>query len=314
MPKVLLATDKPFAASAVDGISSVLAAAGYELVKLEKYKAKKDLLDAIGTAEAVIVRSDVIDPEVLAAASQLKLVVRAGAGVDTIDLNAATAKNVCVMNTPGQNANAVAELAFGMMLTNARNHFDGTSGYELRGKSLGLYGCGNVSKFMIALAKGFDMDVYAYDPFLTPEQITANGAKPIPSVKELFTKNFVSLHCPATAETTKSINAQLMGAMPSPAVLINTARKEVVHEEDLKAILETRKDFVYLADVPPDSLKTIQEALGDQARRIFCTPKKMGAQTTEANNNAGIAAANQIVAFFEKDDRRFQVNKPGQKF
>merc|ERR1712216_692881 len=225
------------------------------------------------------------------------LVVRAGAGVDTIDLNAATAKNVCVMNTPGQNANAVAELAFGMMLTNARNHFDGTSGYELRGKSLGLYGCGNVSKFMIALAKGFDMDVYAYDPFLTPEQITANGAKPIPSVKELFTKNFVSLHCPATAETTKSINAELMGAMPSPAVLINTARKEGVHEEDLMG-----------------SLKTIQEALGDQARRIFCTPKKMGAQTTEANNNAGIAAANQIVAFFEKDDRRFQVNKPGQKF
>jgi len=282
-------------------------------VKL-KYKAKKDLLDAIGTADAVIVWSDVIDPEVLAAASQLKLVVRAGAGVDTIDLEAATAKNVCVMNTPGQNANAVAELAFGMMLTNARNHFDGTSGYELRGKSLGLYGCGNVSKFMIALAKGFDMDVYAYDPFLTPEQITANGAKPIPSVKELFTKNFVSLHCPATAETTRSINAELMGAMPSPAVLINTARKEVVHEEDLKAILETRKDFVYLADVPPDSLKTIQEGLGDQARRIFCTPKKMGAQTLEANNNAGIAAANQIVAFFEKDDRRFQVNKPGQKF
>jgi len=314
MPKVVLVTEKPFAASAVDGITQVLSAAGYELVKLEKYKAKKELLDAVSTADAIIIRSDIIDPEVLAAGAQLKLVVRAGAGVDNVDLPAATEKNVCVMNTPGQNANAVAELAFGMMLTNARNHFDGTSGYELRGKSLGLYGCGNVSKYMIALAKGFDMDIYAYDPFLTPDQISACGAKPIPSVKELFTKNFVSLHCPATAETTKSINAELMGGMPSPAVLINTARKEVVHEEDLKAILETRKDFVYLADVPPDSLKTIQDALGDQARRIFCTPKKMGAQTLEANNNAGVAAANQIVAFFEKDDRRFQVNKPGQKF
>jgi len=314
MPKVVLVTEKPFAASAVDGITQVLSAAGYELVKLEKYKAKKELLDAVSTADAIIIRSDIVDPEVLAAGAQLKLVVRAGAGVDNVDLQAATEKNVCVMNTPGQNANAVAELAFGMMLANARNHYDGTSGYELRGKSLGLYGCGNVSKYMIALAKGFDMDIYAFDPFLTPEQITSCGAKPIGTVKELFTKNFVSLHCPATAETTKSINAELMGAMPSPAVLINTARKEVVHEEDLKAILETRKDFVYLADVPPDSLKTIQEALGDQAKRIFCTPKKMGAQTLEANNNAGIAAANQIVAFFEKDDRRFQVNKPGQKF
>jgi len=241
--------------------------------------------------------------------------VRAGAGVDNVDLNAATAKNVCVMNTPGQNSNAVAELAFGMMITSARNHYDGSSGFELRGKSLGLYGCGNVSKYMIALAKGgLDMEVRAYDAFLTPEQIAACGAKPVGSVRELFDCNFVSLHVPATPETTKSINAELMGAMPGPAMLINTARKEVVDEDALKSVLVARKDFVYVADVAPDNLADIQSTLGDAAKRCMCTKKKMGAQTTEANNNAGVAAANQIVAFFEKDDRRFQVNKPGQTF
>jgi D-3-phosphoglycerate dehydrogenase len=314
MPKVLLVTEKPFAAPAVTAIEGVFATAGYELVKLEKYKEKAELLSAIADAEACIIRSDLIDPEVLAAAGKLKLVVRAGAGVDNVDLKAATEKDVCVMNTPGQNSNAVAELAFGMMVTNARNHYDGSSGYELRGKTLGLHGCGNVSKYMIELAKGFAMDVCAYDPFLTPEQITAAGAKPVSSVKELFNCNFVSLHIPATPETKQSINKELLSAMPSPAVLVNTARKEVINEDDLAAVLQERKDFTYLADVAPDALKSIQEALGDRKQQIFCTAKKMGAQTSEANNNAGIAAANQIVGFFERDERRCQVNKPGQTF
>jgi len=315
MPKVLLATEKPFAASAASAIEGVFTAAGYELVKLEKYKEKGEFLAAIADADAVIIRSDIVDPEVLDAGKKLKIVVRAGAGVDNVDLNAATAKDVCVMNTPGQNSNAVAELAFGMMITSARNHYDGSSGFELRGKSLGLYGCGNVSKYMIALAKGgLDMDVRAYDAFMSAEQITACGAKPVGSVKELFECNFVSLHVPATAETTKSITAELMGGMPGPAMLINTARKEVINEDDLKSVLGARKDFVYVADVAPGNLADIQSTLGDQAKRCFCTAKKMGAQTSEANNNAGIAAANQIVAFFEKDDRRCQVNKPGQTF
>jgi D-3-phosphoglycerate dehydrogenase len=309
MPKVLLATDKPFAASAVTAIEQVFKEAGYELVKLEKYPAKADLLGAIPDAEAVIVRSDPIDPEVLNAAGKLKLVVRAGAGVDTIDLEAAKAKGVCVMNTPGMNSNAVAELAFGMMVTTIRNQYDGSSGYELRGKTLGLYGCGNVSKYMIFLAKGFGMEVSAFDPFLKSEQIAAMGATPLKTVEDLFKNQFVSLHIPATKETTKSINGAKMALMPKNAVLLNTARKEVVDEADLIATMKERADFTYISDVQTE-VAGLKEVLGDKYKqRCFCTPKKMGAQTSEANNNAGIAAAKQIVGFFEKGDVSCQVNK-----
>jgi D-3-phosphoglycerate dehydrogenase len=297
MPKVLLATDKPFAPSAVTAIEAVFKEAGYDLVKLEKYPAKADLLGAIKDAEAVIVRSDPVDPQVLDAAGKLKLVVRAGAGVDTIDLEAAKAKGVCVMNTPGMNSNAVAELAFGMMLTTTRNQYDGSSGYELRGKTLGLYGCGNVSKYMILLAKGFGMEVSAFDPFLKPEQILACGATPVSNVDELFKNQFVSLHIPATKETTKSINAAKMARMPKNAVLINTARKEVINEEDLIATMKERADFTYISDVQTE-VAGLKEVLGDKYKqRCFCTPKKMGAQTSEANNNAGIPRRSRLSAF-----------------
>jgi len=261
------------------------------------------------------VRSDAITKEVFDAAKNLKIVVRGGAGVDTIDLQAGTDANVVIMNTPGQNSNAVAELAFGMMLTTARNHYDGTSGFELKGKTLALYGCGAVSCCMIKIARAFDMDVSSYDPFLKPEQITERGAKPLSSAAELFDSQFVSLHIPATDETKKSITEALMMKMPKNACLINTARKEVIDEAGLKNVFANRADFTYIADVLPDSLAEFKEQLGDKfTKRCFCTPKKMGAQTSEANNNAGVAAANQIVDFFEKGDVRFQVNKPGQKF
>jgi len=312
---VLLATEKAFAADAVGKIEARLQEAGYELAKLENYKAKEDLLAAVADCEAMIVRSDAITKEVFDAAKNLKIVVRGGAGVDTIDLQAGTDANVVIMNTPGQNSNAVAELAFGMMLTTARNHYDGTSGFELREKTLALYGCGNVSKFMIKVASAFDMKVSAYDPFLKPEQIEACGAKPLTSVEQLFESQFVSLHIPATDETKKSITEALMMKMPKNACLINTARKEVIDEAGLKNVFANRTDFTYIADVLPDAMAEFKEQLGDKfTKRCFCTPKKMGAQTSEANNNAGVAAANQIVDFFEKNDVRFQVNKPGQKF
>jgi len=315
MPKVLLATEKAFAAAAVTKIEARFKEANYELVKLENYKAKDELLAAVADAEAMIVRSDAITKEVFDAAKACKLVVRAGAGVDTIDLAAGTEAGVCIMNTPGQNSNAVAELAFGMMLTTARNHYDGTSGYELREKTLALYGCGNVSKFMIKIASAFDMQVFAFDPYLTPEQITACGATPLDSMEKLFDSQFVSLHIPATDETKKSITEALMKKMPKNACLINTARKEVIDEEGLQKVFADRPDFTYIADVIPDCMSALKEQLGDKfSKRCFVTPKKMGAQTSEANNNAGVAAANQIVDFFEKGDKKFQVNKPGQKF
>jgi len=311
MPTVLLATEKPFAAGAVTLIDQELTAAGYTIKKLEKYTDNAQLLEAIADVEAVIIRSDLVTPEVLDAAKNLKIVVRAGAGVDNVDLKAATDKGVVVMNTPGMNSNAVAELVFGMILTNCRNHYDGTSGYELRGKTLGLYGCGNVSRCMIALAKGFGMEVRSYDPFLKPEQIEACGAAAVASVPELFECQFVSLHIPATPETTKSINAELLSKMPAKSVLINTTRKEVIDEDGLAANLESRTDFTYVSDLMPGNYAELKEKFGN---RCFCTAKKMGAQTSEANNNAGVAAAQQIVAFFEKGDVRCQVNKPGQTF
>jgi len=309
--KVILATEKPFAASAVTGIEEVLKAAGYELKKLEKYTSKQELLDAIKDSDAAIVRSDKIDEAVLAAAANLKLVVRAGAGVDTIDLDACTAHKVVAMNTPGQNSNAVAELVFGMLITNARNHYDGTSGWELKDKTIALYGFGQVARNAHRIAQGIGMTTIAYDPYLKKEDIEAAGAKAVDSIPDLFTANIVSLHIPATAETTKSINYDLLNKMPKNGVLVNTARMEVIDEDGLQKVFGERADLTYISDVLP---AFNFEALNKDKRRIFSTPKKMGAQTTEANNNAGIAAANQIVAFFEKNDVRFQVNKPGQKF
>jgi D-3-phosphoglycerate dehydrogenase len=308
MTKVLLLTEKPFAANAVVAIEKVCREAGYELSKLEKYSAKADALAAVKDANALIIRSDIVDAEVLAASPNCKIVVRAGAGFDNIDLDACTKKGVVAMNTPGMNSNAVAELVFGMLVTHIRNHYDGTSGYELREKTLGLYGCGNVSLFMIKIAQGVGMVIKSFDPFLKPEQIKERGAIPVSSVEELFECQFVSLHIPFTPETKECINGKLMEKMPKNAVLINSARPEVVHEGELLATFGKRADFSYVSDVIPKTMDAIKAA-GFDEKRCFCTKKKMGAQTSEANNNAGIAAAEQIHRFFKDGDVKFQLNK-----
>lgn len=305
--KILIATDKPFAKQAVDGIRTVIEQAGYELVLLEKYTEKKQLLDAVSDVNAAIIRSDIFDKEVLDAAKNLKIVVRAGAGYDNIDLEAATANNICVMNTPGQNANAVAELAFGMAVYAIRNFYNGTSGFELGGKKIGIHAYGNVGRNVARIAKGFNMDVYAFDPFLSAEAIEKEGVKAVKSVEELYSIcQFVSLHIPATAETKNSINYNLLSKMPNKALLINTARKEVINEVELVKVLEERTDFRYVTDIMPDNHTELTEKFSD---RYFSTPKKMGAQTAEANINAGIAAANQIVDFLKNGNEKFRVNK-----
>ncbi len=305
--KVLIATDKPFAAEAVKAIREVVEQAGNELALLEKYTEKSQLIDAVKTADAVIIRSDIIDAEVLSASDKLKIVVRAGAGYDNVDLDAATAKNVCVMNTPGQNANAVAELALGMMVYAVRNFYNGSSGSELLGKELGIHAYGNVGRNVARIAKGFGMEVYAYDPFLSKEAIEKEGIKALGSVEELYsTCQFVSLHIPATAETKQSINKALLSKMPKKGVLINTARKEVINEAEMVEFMSERTDFKYITDIMPGNHAEMQEKFAD---RYFSTPKKMGAQTAEANNNAGVAAANQIVDFFKTGNQKFRVNK-----
>lgn len=305
--KVLIATDKPFAAEAVSGIRNVIEKAGFELVLLEKYTEKKQLLDAVANVEAAIIRSDIFDKEVLDAAKNMKIVVRAGAGYDNIDLDAATANNICVMNTPGQNANAVAELALGLAVYAVRNMYNGTSGTELMGKRLGIHAYGNVGRNVARIAKGFGMEVYAFDPFLTAEQIEKEGVKAVKSAEELYsTCEVVSLHIPATAETKNSINHALLSKMPKNALLINTARKEVINEAEIAKLMEERKDFKYVTDIMPANHAEMAEKF---AGRYFSTPKKMGAQTAEANSNAGIAAANQIVDFIENGNERFRVNK-----
>ncbi len=307
MTKVLIATDKPFAAEAVKGIKDVIEKAGFELAILEKYTNKKQLLDAVSTANAAIIRSDIFDKEVLDAAKDLKIVVRAGAGFDNIDLEAATAKNICVMNTPGQNANAVAELAFGLAVYAIRNFYNGTSGSELMGKKLGIHAYGNVGRNVARIAKGFGMEVYAFDPFLSKEQIEKEGVKALSSVEELYsTCQFISLHIPATAETKNSINYTLLNKMPKNALLINTARKEVINETEIVKLMEERKDFKYVTDIMPANHAEMSDKFEG---RYFSTPKKMGAQTAEANINAGIAAANQIVDFIKNGNERFRVNK-----
>lgn len=306
--KVLVATEKPFAAVAVNGIRQVVDEAGYELALLEKYTDRSELLEAVADADALIIRSDKIDAEVLDAAKNLKIVVRAGAGYDNVNLDAATSHGICVENTPGQNSNAVAELVFGMAVMAVRNMYNGTSGTELKGKTLGIHAFGQVGRNVARIAKGFGMEVSALDPYCPDEVMLEAGVKPVHSVEELYSNNqVVSLHIPATAETKKSVGKKLMSLMPKNGLLINTARKEVIDEEGLAETLRERADLKYVADIKPDSADALIDEFG--SGRLFFTPKKMGAQTAEANINAGIAAANQVVAFLRDGVNKYQVNK-----
>ncbi len=306
MAKVLIATEKPFSKIAVDGIKVVTDAAGYELAILEKYTDKSQLLEAVADADALIVRSDKVDAEVVAAARNLKIVVRAGAGFDNLDLEACTKAGVVAMNTPGQNANSVAELVFGMLVMAVRNFYNGTSGTELMGKKLGILAFGNVGRNVARIAKGFGMDVMAYDAFCPAEAIEAAGVKAVNSREELFEQcDIVSLHIPATTETKKSINAALVGKMKKGAILVNTARKEVIDEESLLSLMLERTDIKYVTDIKPDM---DADFAAKCEGRYFATPKKMGAQTAEANVNAGIAAAKQIVGFIRDGITKFKVN------
>lgn len=304
--KILVATEKPFAAVAVDGIRKEIEAAGHELVLLEK-GTKEDFIKAVANVEGLIVRSDIVDTTILDAAKKLKVIVRAGAGVDSIDLEAAKQRGVCVMNTPGQNSNAVAELVFGMLVMLIRNNFNGKAGTELKGKTLGIHAYGQVGRNVARIAKGFGMEVSALDPFVTDEAMIADGIRPVHSVEELYSNNqYVSLHIPATAETKKSIGERLIDLLPENGVVINTARKEIIDEPSLVEALRKRTDVRYIADVKPDIADDIKAEFAD---RVFFTPKKMGAQTAEANINAGIAAAKQVVAFLKDGWNKYQVNK-----
>ena len=304
--KVLIATEKPFAAAAVEGIRKEIEGAGHELALLEKYTEKAQLLDAVKDVDALIIRSDKATAEVFDAAKNLKIVVRAGAGYDNIDLAAATAHNVVAENTPGQNSNAVAELVLGLLVYGARNFYNGKSGSELMGKKLGILAFGNVGRNVARIAKGFNMDVYAYDAFCPKEVIEAVDVKAVDNQEALFeTCDIVSLHIPATPETKQSINYALVNKMSKGATLINTARKEVINEPELIKLMAEREDLKFITDIKPDADAEFAKFEG----RYFSTPKKMGAQTAEANINAGIAAAKQINAFFANDDTKFQINK-----
>ena len=306
MAKILIATEKPFAPAAVAGIKAEAENAGHEVVLLEKYTLKAQLLEAVADVDAVIIRSDKIDKEVLDAAKNLKIVVRAGAGYDNVDLAAATAHNVIVENTPGQNANAVAELVLGLLVFAVRNFYNGKAGSELMGKTLGILAFGNVGRNVARIAKGFGMNVIAYDAYCPAEVIEAAGVTAVGNQTELFEKaDIVSLHIPATPETRQSINRELVGKMKKGGILINTARKEVIDEAGLLALLDERTDLKYITDIKPDADTEFQKLEG----RYFSTPKKMGAQTAEANTNAGIAAAKQINAYFAEGCTKFQVNK-----
>ena len=306
MTKVLIATEKPFAAVAVNGIKKIFDEAGFETVILEKYTDANDFVKAAADVDAVIIRSDKATKEVINAGKNLKIIVRAGAGYDNVDLAAATEKGVCVMNTPGQNSNAVAELAAGMMVFMARAQFKGGSGSELKGKKLGLHAYGYVPRMLATIAKGFGMEIYAFDPFIPEANITKDGVKVVKSIEELYsTCHYVSLHIPANDKTKKSINFDLMSKMPKGGTIINTARKEVINEDDLKKVLEERQDFKYISDIAPECHADLLK----YDARYYSTPKKQGAETSEANVNAGLAAANQIVSFVKNGDRTFQVNK-----
>ncbi|KAF5082511.1 Hydroxypyruvate reductase [anaerobic digester metagenome] len=307
MAKVLVATEKPFAKAAVDGIRKIVEGAGFELALLEKYTDKADLLKAVADVDALIVRSDKVTAEVVEAAKNLKIVVRAGAGYDNLDLAACSAKGIVAMNTPGQNSNAVAELALGMMIFMARNQFTSGTGAEIKGKKLGIHAYGNVGKLVASHAKGFGMEIYAFDPFVKKEDMEKEGVIVVDSVEALYsTCDYVSLHIPANDKTKKSINFDLISKMPKGATLVNTARKEVIDEEGLIKAFEARPDLKYATDIMADAHVTMVEKFGT---RVFGTPKKMGAETAEANINAGLASATQIVNFIKNGDRTFQVNK-----
>ncbi len=304
--KILVFTEKPFAAAAVKAIREVVEASDNELVLVEQ-GTREDLLKVVVDVQGLIVRSDKIDGEVMDHAPELKVIVRAGAGYDNIDLEAATKHGICVMNTPGQNSNAVAELVFGMMVMMYRNQYNGKSGSELKGKSLGIYAFGQVGRNVARIAKGFEMKVEALDVFVPDDVIEAAGVKPLHDVKELFSQNdFVSLHIPATAQTKGSIGYELVSLMPKNGVLVNTARKEVIDEEGLIKAMEERADLRYVSDIKPDRAEEFEQKF---AGRVFFTPKKMGAQTAEANFNAGVAAANQSIGFLKDGCNKFQVNK-----
>ncbi len=306
--KILIATDKPFAPEAIDLMKEVVAGnKNYKLELLEKYTNVSQFKAAVKDAHALIIRSDIASREIIEAAPELKIIVRAGAGYDNIDLEAATEKKIVAMNTPGQNANAVAELALGMMVYIARCKFNGKSGSELLGKKLGLHAYGNVGRAVARIAKGFGMKVHAFDPYVPASKIEAEVIKVEKTVEELYSNcHFVSLHIPATAQTKKSVNFELLNRMPKGAVLVNTARKEVICEDGLKRMLAERKDFRYVSDIAPDCA---EELMKDFADRVYFTPKKLGAQTEEANINAGVAAVKQIVSFFENGDTTYKVNK-----
>ena len=306
--KVLVATEKPFAKKAVDGIREIIEAAGYELALLEKYTDKGQLLEAVADADAMIIRSDKVTSEVIAAAKNLRIVVRAGAGYDNVDLAAATERGIVVMNTPGQNSNAVAELAIAMMIYMARNRFTPGTGSEIQGKTLGIHAYGHVGRLVGRKGKALGMNVVAYDPFLTdPEVFAADGVEQVASVEELYKRaDYLSLHIPATEQTKGSIGYELLMSMPKGATLVNTARKEVIDEAGLMQALTEREDLKYITDIAAGNQAELDEKFG---KRVFATAKKMGAETAEANINAGLAAANQIVDFLKNGNRRFQVNK-----
>lgn len=304
--KVLVATQKPFAPAAVKGIEDVLKAAGHEMELVEK-GTKDDMIKAVADCAGLIVRSDKVDKDVFDAAPQLKVVVRAGAGYDNIDLAEATAHGVCVMNTPGQNSNAVAELVFGMLVTMIRNRYNGTSGTELKDKTLGIHAYGQVGRNVARIAKGFGMKVSALDPFVSDDVIAADSLTPLHSIEDLYRNNqYVSLHIPANDQTKKSITKELIEMLPKNGVLINAARKEVIDEDGLAKALEERPDIRYVADVKPDNAEALEAKYPE---RVLFTPKKMGAQTAEANIKAGIAAAEQVVAYLKDGWNKFQVNK-----
>lgn len=305
--KVLVATEKPFSKVAVDQIREIVEKGGHELATLEKYTDVQQLYAAVADADALIVRSDKVTKEVIAAAPKLKIVVRAGAGYDNLDLAACTEKGIVAMNTPGQNSNAVAELAIGMMIYISRNQFTPGTGSELKGKTLGIQAYGNVGRLVAAHAKSFGMKIMAFDPFVPADKIQAEGVEVAASLEDLYAKSdFVSLHIPATNETKNSIGYALLSKMPKGGCLVNTARKEVINEPELVKVLEERQDLKYITDIAAGNQAELNEKFG---KRVFATPKKMGAETAEANVNAGVAAANQICDFFATGNRKFQVNK-----
>ena len=307
LKKVLIATVKPFASKAVEDIKKICKDIGYDFILLEKYAEQSDLVNAVEDIDALIVRSDKVTREVINNAKDLKIIVRAGAGYDNIDLEAASEKNIVVMNTPGQNSNAVAELAFGMMVFMARGQFNGKPGTELKGKRLGIHAYGNVGKNVARIAKGFGMEVVAYDPYVDKEKIKTDGVIPIDTVEELYnTCDYVSINLPLIPETKGIVNDKLLSIMKRRATIINTARKEIICEDSLIKVFSVREDLEYASDIAPDKKEEMIEKFGN---RVYFTPKKMGAQTLEANINAGIAAINQIINYFEKGETTFKVNK-----